>query len=1290
MFTSVCRLSGLAFFLIGSANLVPAQEKLLPPPDRVPHLVLTHAGPHAPVTALAFAPDASALYVGGFDKQVRRYKLDKGKYVADAPLRVPIGPGSAGVVNALAVSPDGRWVAVGGRAPADGEVWDGAEDGTYVDFRRAPLRLRRDAGVVYLFDPARPNAGKVIRGMEAGVRAMAFANPAPATGPVLLTAGVEWNEKGEFFGVVRVFDVNTGHEVASRNDLPPNQIPPGLAAWATGADRKGLRVAVNWENGNHENGQLLVWDNPGPAGAGTTTRELDAAYNSVLLARAEKDGIEGIVTGGYDVKRKSGGLTVRAPNGATKSFEPISGKPGEATLPVAVAGLLVGAKGQEKSAVATVVQLRTTAERRHELRLMPAGKAEPIALVGAGLAPMLSASLDGRFVAVAGFSDNRVEVYDAAAIVAGKPTDTLVGGTRGFSKVSFLEGEKFWLGGPTDTPERGGVVLDLDRNVRVAAPSKDFKFDNADANPAPKWDDKLPARVVVTIDGAEKTVALPEGDRVTAAALLPGKPVWDATLGPVLAVAHVDRGKTARVTLYDATTAKPVYKLGGPTLPVTALTFSKARALLAGAGDDGTVTVWSMKNVGKKISGIEGLLITPVGGEVVVESVRAGAPVAAKLAKGDVLESVAVGKGVPKAVKTTADFRDAVRAMNVGDEALIKVKGKAAPVAVVVGTHTGFRHPLFTLWVDPDPAPKDGKRDWVGWTTSGPYDANSEAAEARIGWLTATGDPARPTTFAGAVQYRKLFYKRDFLRLLLTTADYNAALAQLPVPRPARAVAEFDAPRLRDGRRVTRTPIAGLNVTLDDPDGALDRDRVALQWRVVGPAGASEWRVEPFGAGLRDLDLSKHDWRRGEHKVQIRVLPKADAQPVDEITADVWYVPPPPVLVVGVDGNPRAPGAVVVTENEEVEFSATAAVPNNPDGADVLLTGLPGGPVRLVRKPDGTFAPSRVPVRPGVSGILVTATNRGPDVSPDLESAAVALRIERRLARVAVAPKAVEPPPKTVDPPKVAFAPPPREFVPVPVAVDPPRVRLLLRTEHDPRINAALPHVVSVPTVTVSATVAGPNPVGAFEWKIGDANWVGGALDANGAETRSVALPLTGDTLTLQVRAKSKDSVYATDALAVRFDGRPDASVAVPPALVTAPELKVSGAVKVVGNREFALRVLVISPRTGQAREFAPTVDPARARWDAEVTLFPGENQIGYVVRYDDDRKQARSANFVNVRYARPPRVLGAAPVDVGTAAVGAATVAAVSARDAVPTELWVNGARAALQTHTRPVVLFG
>ena len=37
----------------------------------------------------------------------------------------------------------------------------------------------------------------------------------------LVTAGIEWNDKGEFFGVVRVFDVTTGAEIASRTGVGP-------------------------------------------------------------------------------------------------------------------------------------------------------------------------------------------------------------------------------------------------------------------------------------------------------------------------------------------------------------------------------------------------------------------------------------------------------------------------------------------------------------------------------------------------------------------------------------------------------------------------------------------------------------------------------------------------------------------------------------------------------------------------------------------------------------------------------------------------------------------------------------------------------------------------------------------------------------------------------------------------------------------------------------------------------------------------------------------------------------
>src|SRR5688572_8880807 len=88
-----------------------AQEPPLPPANRTPVLRLTHAGPPAPVTGIAFAPDGSTLLVGGLDKVVRTYSLREKEFVAGNPMRLPVGPGNAGAVNAVAISPDGKWVA---------------------------------------------------------------------------------------------------------------------------------------------------------------------------------------------------------------------------------------------------------------------------------------------------------------------------------------------------------------------------------------------------------------------------------------------------------------------------------------------------------------------------------------------------------------------------------------------------------------------------------------------------------------------------------------------------------------------------------------------------------------------------------------------------------------------------------------------------------------------------------------------------------------------------------------------------------------------------------------------------------------------------------------------------------------------------------------------------------------------------------------------------------------------------------------------------------------------------
>ena len=184
---------GAVFALHQDSTAPAAHTQRLPPAERTPILVLDHAGPHAPVQALAFSPDAATLYVAGLDKVVRRYALKGGQYVAIEPLRVPVGTGLAGAINTMAVSPDGRWLAVAGRAPVRGEVWSGSEDGISITTQFLNRPMMQDFGVVYLFDMTNPQGGRVIRGPESAVAALAFANPAPADGHRLVTAGIEWD-----------------------------------------------------------------------------------------------------------------------------------------------------------------------------------------------------------------------------------------------------------------------------------------------------------------------------------------------------------------------------------------------------------------------------------------------------------------------------------------------------------------------------------------------------------------------------------------------------------------------------------------------------------------------------------------------------------------------------------------------------------------------------------------------------------------------------------------------------------------------------------------------------------------------------------------------------------------------------------------------------------------------------------------------------------------------------------------------------------------------------------------
>jgi WD40 repeat protein len=101
----------LPFLIIGSpVHGQPAQQARAV--ESGPQLVLDTGGHLAKITDIAFTPDGRQLVSASDDKTVRVWDLQAGKTVR--VIRGQIGPGQEGKIYTMALSPDGRWLAVGG------------------------------------------------------------------------------------------------------------------------------------------------------------------------------------------------------------------------------------------------------------------------------------------------------------------------------------------------------------------------------------------------------------------------------------------------------------------------------------------------------------------------------------------------------------------------------------------------------------------------------------------------------------------------------------------------------------------------------------------------------------------------------------------------------------------------------------------------------------------------------------------------------------------------------------------------------------------------------------------------------------------------------------------------------------------------------------------------------------------------------------------------------------------------------------------------------------------------
>jgi WD40 repeat protein len=906
-------LAGLATLLVGLASS-GRDDKLAPDPPQLgpeavvkaePILQIESNGPRGQVQGLAFSPDGATLYVGGYDKVVRVWKLGAKGFVLDDKLtyRVPIGPGLGGAIASLAVSPNSKYLAVAGNGLISGTAGYHQEGAILPGPSRMSNKMLEDQGAIYVFDTAKGQFVRALRGHKGIVLNLAFAPSGEGNQPLTLVSAARESEKGKYVGRLRTWDVNTGEQQAvSEAELPDpindevGAAAPGLAAfWTSG---KKLVVGLGWNDR-----KARLWDVEG----NRFTSADDGKVNGT--AAFLSDGT--LLTGSHNPDTNRACLTPW--NAAVNGLIPDKKIDLEKKSAPSSLALLNNKRGEvDRAAVILRFPLDDSSKedfRLQMINLVPGANYGTILsdrhLWNAGrLRQLVAASPDGRFLATAGNDNHEIHLFNVADLEA-KP-QILASSGMTFQKAIFVnKGEKGEsLGLQLEDAAKGKHILNLTTR-QLTEDLTDWKRDGPNLEGwkvVPLKPDTLGRRgyEVRKGDTVFGSIRLGVNQTATAGAPLPPSPTIGLK-GPLLAVAVEERGATY-LNLYDVESGDQVRQFTWHISPIRSLSFSADGRLLMSASDDQTVAVWTLTDLDHTL-GKRGLLRGFRVQGANQKQLTLGAldqselsPVNRKALK-DVRENQEIssvlkdGKEINAA--TPKDFHQAVWRCKPGTELTLHIGNQ--DVVLTVDQGIDERKPLFALFVKGGDKLSD--RHWIGWSPIGPYDTTDpQKTEDMLVWHLNTGKASEPTKAAPAKEYRQEFYKRNLLLLLVKHAELNKALDGRIAPRPEMKLtfkdADARAPKDKQDRIVLQNAPGELRASVVGPDHY--------------PLGSVFWTWDggperPF----RDIfqtsytaPLSDKDWTRGVHTIRLTVKTTDSEDTVFNEELRVRFAPRPPEITM--------------------------------------------------------------------------------------------------------------------------------------------------------------------------------------------------------------------------------------------------------------------------------------------------------------------------------------------------------------------------------------------------------